>query len=185
MSNDMEAARAKVACPECGREIGRNNLKRHRATHGVASNGKVPKARAKAALSTMKRSRIVGRYLDQLDLMSEQRANGQRRHKGVPLGALPGFASHSMDPDEIDRAADVIEASAQDATAVKALRMLQRVIELREAAANLRETGGVDVLEQDFIAVAGEWAAENGISYAAFRAMGVSAAVLRDAGIMP
>jgi|SRR5215471_1159193 len=176
----MEAARAKVACPECGREIGRNNLKRHRATHGSAmSNGKGKASK----LSMPKQSRMIGRYLDRLDEMSEQRANGKRHHKGVPLGALPGFASHSTDPDEIDRAADTIEARAQEATAVKALRMLQRVIELREAAANLRETGGVDAVEQDFIAVAASWAAENGISYAAFRAMGVSAAVLRDAGI--
>lgn len=192
MAGDMTAARAKVHCPECGREIGRNNLVRHRRTHGVeSSNGTRGRAKGqtlstesrKRFASNNQRSRAVGRYLDDLESRSDERANGKRRMKGVSLGALKGFPAHSTDPDQIDAAADQIEATAQDASSVRALRLLQRVIDLRESAIALRETGGIDVLERDFIAVAAQWAADNGIGYAAFRAMGVPASVLKDAGV--
>lgn len=195
MSKGLEAARAKVPCPECGVEISGNNLSRHRASkHAASSNGTAGRkpgstlspAQRKQFSSLHARSRAVGRYLDQLEAMSDARANGQRFRTGAALGRLEGFPNFSSDPDEIERAADQIQAQADEAaSSVAALRLVQRAIELREVANELRETGGVNEIEQTFIAVAAEWAEANGISYAAFRSMGVTAGVLRAAGIAP
>ena len=191
------AARAPVPCPECGKQIGRNNLVRHRRTHGVdvpSSNGRgrakgttLTAAQRKRFNSERERSRIVGAYLEQLDVESEQRASGRRYSaRGAHLGALPGFPNFSADPDEIERAAAAIAERALEVPSyVKALELQQRVLELRQIAGELRETGGVDQLEQQFVEVAAAWATERGISYQAFRVMGVPARVLKAAGISP
>jgi hypothetical protein len=181
----MSAARVKVPCPDCGREIGKNNLKRHRATHGAPStkgSGKARKGRS-AQGSQMARSKVVGAYLEQLDVLSEQRSQGRAGRRGAPLGRLEGFPNWSEDPDEIERAADAIgERALEVSSYVKALELQQRVLELRAIAVELRESPG-DVLEAQFVEVAAAWASERGISYDAFRVMGVPARVLREAGV--
>ena len=189
-------AREPVECPECGREIGRNNLKRHLvARHGAkpstsgagrAKGQTLTAAQRKQFNSRMEQSRIVGAYLEQLDVESEQRANGRRySSRGAHLGALPGFPNFSADPDEIERAAAAIAERALEVPSyVKALELQQRVLELRQIAGELRE-GDADRLEQQFVEVAAAWATERGISYQAFRVMGVPARVLKAAGISP
>jgi len=191
----LEAARAPVKCPECGQQITRNNLQRHRVSkHGVApsSNG-VGRAKGQTLTAAQRKtfaskhvaSRAIGSYLEQLDVESEQRANGHRSSRGAYLGRLAGFPNWSHDPDEIERAADAIAERALEVPSyVKALELQQRVLELREIATELRE-GDHDRLEQEFVAVAAAWASERGISYAAFRVMGVPARVLKAAGISP
>lgn len=180
----LVAARAPVACPDCGRQISGNNLSRHRAAaHGTeapttkaSTNGRARHAKAAAF--------AVGRYLALLDEESEQRQNGKRRGRGVNLGALKGFPAHTDDPDVIHKAADAIAAKALEVPSyVAALKLQQRVVDLRRRAEEIRTGDGPDAIEAAFVAEAAAWAEANGIGYAAFRAMGVPAAVLRDAGI--
>jgi len=191
----MSAARTPVACPECGQQITRNNLQRHRVSkHGVkaSTNGAGRKAgqtltaaQRKTFASKHVASRAIGAYLEQLDVESEARADGRRSSRGAYLGRLEGFPNWSHDPDEIERAADAIAERALEVPSyVKALELQQRVLELREIAAEVRD-GGAAAVEQEFVAVAAAWAAERGISDAAFRVMGVPARVLKAAGISP
>lgn len=187
-NGDMSAARAPRACEVCGREVSGNNYARHLATHdgGKSKSKSAPAARAKrnGQGAAMAASKAIGAYLAQLDEQSEHRANGHRSKRGATLGRLKGFPNFSEDPDEIERAADAIAAQSDEVSSyVRALKLQQRVIELREIAADLRDGTGPAAIEAAFVDVAAAWAESNGISYAAFRAMGVPAAVLREAGV--
>jgi hypothetical protein len=194
VSGSSARSREQVACPECGKRVTRNNLNRHRATHGVeapSSNGSGRKAGTRLSAASRKRfasahaqSKAVGSYLESLAEQSETRRNGGRRARGANLGRLKGFPNWSDDPDTIDAAADAIAANGDEvASYVAALRLQQRALDLHAVADELRGGSGPGAIEAAFIEVAGAWAAEHGISYAAFRAMGVPAAVLREAGV--
>lgn len=178
--------RALKACPICGREMTGNNLARHVATHetGTAKPAPAPAASTNGdGRSRRAVSMIIGGYLDERAAHSAGRNGGRRRTNGVALGALPDFPAFSSDPDEIDRAADVIERTATtDKSSLMQLRIRQRVRTLRYEAEMLRE-GAAQSWESEFVEVAAAWADANGIEYDTFREMGVPAGVLRRAGI--
>lgn len=76
-----------------------------------------------------------------------------------------------------------IDVEMADADALKRLQLTQERLDLTEELANMDR--GIDLgdLEAEFTRVARGYAARKGISYAAFRQIGVPASVLKDAGI--
>jgi hypothetical protein len=86
-------------------------------------------------------------------------------------------------PDSINKRLDAIDAELASADALTELKLVQ---ERRDLQAELRtKTTGVDraTLEDAFVAVAKSYGERQGISYSAWREVGVEAAVLRRAGI--
>lgn len=86
-------------------------------------------------------------------------------------------------PESIQKRLERIESDISSADPLKRLQMTQEKIDLQ--AELERMDSGIDMseLERDFVAVAAGYAERKGISYGAFRELGVSAAVLKQAGI--
>jgi uncharacterized protein YicC (UPF0701 family) len=86
-------------------------------------------------------------------------------------------------PDSIKKRLDTIDAQLVAADPVKRLLLVQERIDLLHEIEAM--TGAVDLtaVESDFVAVARDYSMSKGISYAAWREIGVSAVVLKRAGI--
>lgn len=86
-------------------------------------------------------------------------------------------------PDSIKKRLDTIDAQLVAADPVKRLLLVQERIDLLHEIEAM--TGAVDLtaVESDFVAVARDYSMSKGISYAAWREIGVSADVLKRAGI--
>ncbi|NNF56557.1 MAG: hypothetical protein HKN03_19200 [Acidimicrobiales bacterium] len=78
---------------------------------------------------------------------------------------------------------DAIEVEMERAQPLRKLEMIQERIDLQEELAKFDTTVDIAALEKDFISVAKSYAERKGISYAAFRELGIEAAVLKKAGI--
>lgn len=76
-----------------------------------------------------------------------------------------------------------VEAELVDADPVKELQLVQRRMDLEAELASMGDTLDMTALEAAFVTVAKSYSARNGISYAAWRHVGVEAAVLKSAGI--
>ena len=78
-----------------------------------------------------------------------------------------------------------IEASLSDASATKRLTLVQERLDLQAEIEALASAGSVDMtsLEASFVNAAAAYGGRRGISYAAWREVGVSAATLKAAGI--
>lgn len=76
-----------------------------------------------------------------------------------------------------------VDAELADADPVKELQLVQRRMDLEAELASMDTTVDVKSLEAAFVKVAKSYSERNGISYAAWRAVGVEAAVLKAAGI--
>ena len=86
-------------------------------------------------------------------------------------------------PESIAARLEKIGAEIEAADALKRLQLTQEQIDLTQELETFDE--GVDLtgLEADFVEVAKGYAERKGISYAAFRQLGVSAATLKKAGV--
>ncbi len=85
--------------------------------------------------------------------------------------------------ESISARLDRIEAELETADALKRLQLTQERLNLSEELANMDLGVDLSDLESEFVRVAEGYANRKGISYAAFRQIGVSAAVLKKAGI--
>lgn len=119
----------------------------------------------KAALARgREEGRAVRRYLDALEQQKPRR--GRRRT-----------------PESIERRLAVIEERLPEADSLTRLHLIQEQADLE---AELKEAGPVDdltALERAFVKVARSYSERKGISYAAWRAAGVSPQVLEKAGV--
>lgn len=108
--------------------------------------------------------RMVRAYLEALESSKPKR--GRKRTK-----------------DSITRRLERIEVELEDADSLKRLQLTQERLDLQEEMEHM--DSGIDLgrLESDFTEVAKGYAERKGISYLAFREIGVSAAVLKKAGI--
>jgi hypothetical protein len=88
-------------------------------------------------------------------------------------------------PESIQKRLDVIDAEIADADGLKRLTLVQERIDLQEELAKLSSDDTVDLsaLEAEFVRVAKGYGERKGISYAAWREVGVTAPVLKQAGI--
>jgi hypothetical protein len=109
-------------------------------------------------------SRAVRAYLEAL--------RGHKPKRGRP-----------RDTDKMRARLDAIQGELGGADPIQELRLIQERINLGMALATTVDTVDMDALEKAFVAVAGSYSARQGISYAAWREVGVPANVLKEAGI--
>ncbi|MEZ5407543.1 MAG: hypothetical protein R2761_05910 [Acidimicrobiales bacterium] len=108
--------------------------------------------------------RSVRAYLEALD--SSRPKRGRKRTK-----------------DSINSRLAKIDAELEAADALKRLQLTQERLDLIEELGTMDTGVDISELEAEFTRVAKGYAARKGISYAAFRQIGVPAAVLKKAGI--
>jgi hypothetical protein len=119
----------------------------------------------KAALAEGRaQGRAVRRYLEALEAHKPKR--GRKRT-----------------PDSIKKRLDRIDVELADADAVKRLELIQERLDLKAELESSTESVDLAELEAEFIKAAKPYAERKGISYEAFRQVGVPAATLKAAGI--
>lgn len=131
---------------------------------------KAPKKRAmsddhKAKLAQGRtESRAVSRYLEAVVA-----GKGKRGRKRTPQSIAA----------QIHR----IDQEISDAPPIKKLELIQKKSDLQAERERLTARVDIAILEKNFVKVAKSYANRNGITYGSFRTMGVSAEVLKKAGI--
>lgn len=119
----------------------------------------------KAALAEGRtQGRAVRAYLEALDAHKPKR--GRKRT-----------------PESMQRQLDAVNDKIATADPLSRLQLIQSRIDLEAALASSEETVDLTELEAGFVAAAAGYAERKGLSYAAFRELGVPAATLKAAGI--
>ena len=122
-------------------------------------------AEHKAALAEgRQQSRAVRDYLEVLETAKPRR--GRKRT-----------------PDSIKKRLNAIETSVDDANPLNRLQLVQERMDLTTELANMDNAVDVTAVEGAFVEAAAGYADRKGISYAAWRELGVPADVLKRAGI--
>jgi hypothetical protein len=86
-------------------------------------------------------------------------------------------------PESIDKRLATIDATLESASPVKRLSLIQERLDLLHERESLGATVDLSGLEEDFVSTARSYGERKGISYAAWRELGVSAPILKRAGI--
>ena len=88
-------------------------------------------------------------------------------------------------PDSIRRQLASVTTEMEKATVTRQLDLVQQRIDLEAELATLEQAGSIDLsaLEANFVDHAASYGGRRGISYAAWREVGVLAATLKAAGI--
>ena len=108
--------------------------------------------------------RAVSRYLTALDSTKPKR--GRQRSTEKMQARIDEL------PDEIAQAKPL-----------KKVHLIQELMDLQAELAKEEETVDISEVESEFIAIAAEYSGRKGISYAAWREVGVPASVLKAAGV--
>jgi hypothetical protein len=121
---------------------------------------------------------------------SHKAAMAQGRTESRAISAyLEALESHrpkrgrKRTPESIDKRLAAIDASLEAASPVKRLSLIQERIDLLQERESLQAKVDLTGLEDDFVSTAKSYGQRKGISYAAWRELGVSAPVLKRAGI--
>ena len=109
-------------------------------------------------------SRAISTYLDALETHKPKR--GRKRTS-----------------DSIDKRLAAIDKSLEAASAIKRLSLIQERLDLLSEKESMTGEFDLSAFEADFISAAKGYSERKGISYAAWRQLGVSAPVLKQAGI--
>lgn len=86
-------------------------------------------------------------------------------------------------PESIRKKLAEIDATIDSADPLNKLTMAQQRLDLTAELASMETDSDISELEKDFVSVAAAYSQRKGISYAAWREVGVSAAVLKAAGV--
>ena len=86
-------------------------------------------------------------------------------------------------PESIMKRLNAIEVGLGEADAVRELKLLQERITLTDELATMDVSVDLTAVEGSFVEVAADFSVRNGISYQAWREVGVEPSVLRRAGI--
>ena len=86
-------------------------------------------------------------------------------------------------PESIGKRLEKIAEGIESASPLSRLQLVQERMDLEEELASMSETVDISGLETDFIKVAAAYGSRKGISYGAWREIGVDASVLKQAGI--
>ncbi|MEM9131840.1 MAG: hypothetical protein AAGE88_05835 [Actinomycetota bacterium] len=78
---------------------------------------------------------------------------------------------------------ETLAEQLETADPLKRLQLAQEELDLSEELERMDQGTDLNELEDEFVKVAKSYASRKGISYAAFREVGVPAAVLKEAGI--
>ena len=89
-------------------------------------------------------------------------------------------------PESVERQLAVLEGEMEGTSVTKRLDLIQQRIDLEADLEALQQAGSVDLsaLEAGFATHAAAYGGRRGISYAAWREVGVSSATLKSAGII-
>ena len=109
-------------------------------------------------------SRAIGAYLEALE--SHKPKRGRKRTS-----------------ESIDKRLAAIATSLESASPIKRLSLVQEQLDLLAEKDSMGTSVDVSAFESDFVAAAKGYGARKGISYAAWRQLGVPAPVLKRAGI--
>lgn len=108
-------------------------------------------------------ARVVKRYLEGLQFRPSQRRRFPEQLK--------------------ERIRDLEERIAQEDNPLRRLELVQSRIEAEKALAEMESKEDVEDLEEEFKQVVGSYSERKGISYSAWRELGVPVKVLREAGV--
>ncbi|MET0421472.1 MAG: hypothetical protein ABW073_07185 [Acidimicrobiia bacterium] len=86
-------------------------------------------------------------------------------------------------PDSIKKRLDAIESELADASPISRLQLIQERMDLGKELATLDTKVDMSAVEAAFVKTGATYARRKGISYAAWRELGVPADVLKRAGI--
>ena len=121
---------------------------------------------------------------------SHKAAMAQGRTESRAISAyLEALESHrpkrgrKRTPESIDKRLTTIDSSLESASPVKRLSLIQERTDLLQERESLGAKVDLSGLEDDFVSTAKAYGQRKGISYAAWRELGVSAPVLKKAGI--
>jgi hypothetical protein len=119
----------------------------------------------KAALAEGRdQGRAVRRYLEALEANKPKR--GRKRS-----------------PESMKKRLDTIENELVGADPLKRLRLVQERLDLQAALEASQSSVDLDALEKEFVSAAATYSERKGISYSAWRELGVPTSVLERAGI--
>ena len=119
----------------------------------------------KAAMSQGRtETRVVRHYLEAV--VGIKQGSGRRRSKAT-----------------LERKLAAVEEELATADPVRRLHLVQERLDLSKALEAAEQTVDMEQLESDFVAIAASYSERKGISYQAWREVGVDAKVLRTAGI--
>jgi len=110
----------------------------------------------------------------------------QSRAIAAYLGALENHRpkrGRKRTPESIAKRLDAIDNSLESAVPVKRLSLIQERLDLLEERTAMDTKVDLTGLEKDFVATARTYGRRKGISYGAWRQLGVTPAVLKKAGI--
>lgn len=118
----------------------------------------------------------------------EALAEGRRQGKAVRvyLDALERNKpkrGRKRTPESITSRLEKIDASLAEADPVKRLQLVQERMDLEAELETMSDATDLAELEKEFIEAAAAYSERKGISYSAWREIGVPAAVLKEAGI--
>lgn len=86
-------------------------------------------------------------------------------------------------PESIQSRLDKIEENIIEAAPLARLQLIQERLDLQAELASMSEPVDLSAIEADFVSVAKGYSGRKGISYQAWREIGVEASVLKKAGI--
>lgn len=112
-------------------------------------------------------------------------AHGQHSSKAVRryLEALQSDRS-SVDVERLQEQSEKLHAQiAEETSPIKQLQLVQKRIDVEDQLTAAGSGPSIEECEQEFIEWAADYANRKGISYRAYREMGVPAAVLKEAGV--
>ena len=134
-----------------------------------------------AARNTRKETRMTPEHKKAL---AEGRALGRkvRGYVNAVVESKPK-RGRKRTPESIERRLAAIEAELEDAPGLKQVELTQERMDLQTELKKLNEAVDLAALEADFVEAAAEYSDRKGISYAAWREVGISADVLKRAGI--
>ena len=116
--------------------------------------------------------------------LAEGRAQGRAiRNYLEALEANKPKRGRKRTPESIARRLEAIEAELGSASPTKRLDLVQELIDLGSELTAMEDKPDMTALEVEFKAHAKGYSDRKGISYAAWRELGVDAALLKDAGI--
>ena len=109
-------------------------------------------------------SRVIAAYLEALETHRPKR--GRKRT-----------------PESIDKRLAAIDKEFESANSIKRLSLAQERLDLRREKESMGTTVDLSGLEDEFVKAAKGYSERKGISYAAWRELGVPSALLKRAGI--
>jgi hypothetical protein len=100
-----------------------------------------------------------------------------RNYLNALTTAKPAGRRPTTSPEQLQEQIDA------EGDPIKRLELIQRRLDLEDGLAGEQDQPDLETLEAEFFTVAANYASRKGITYTAFRELGVPAAALKQAGI--